>query len=127
MVYNTQIYNTTEDELIVQPYLKGKIQTLRGRCFLESGLITEAMKCFAATMRIMRYSFPANSILIRLKSIYLLEEQRLALTCFRSCKVGVIDGDAANYNDQFASCLAQMFIVYRVSILYLYSLRDYMD
>lgn len=109
-----QIYNTPEDELIVLPYLKGKIQTLRGRCFLESGLITEAMICFEATMKIMRYRFPTNPVMIRLRSLYLLKQQKLMLTCLRNCKVGSVRGDAANYNDQFASCLAQMFIVYRV-------------
>lgn len=113
-MYYIQIYNTAEDELIVLPYLKGKIQTLRGRCFLESGLIAEAMNCFEATMRIMHYGFPTNSILIRLKSLYMLEKLRLALTCLRGFRVGILDGDPANYNDQFASCLAQIFIVYRV-------------
>lgn len=99
------------------PYLKGKIQTLRGRCFLESGLIVEAMMCFEETVRIMKYNFPTNPLMIRVKSMYLLRQQQLMLTCMRPVSVGVVDGDAANYNDQFASCLAQMFVVYRVSLI----------
>ncbi|XP_058797056.1 adenylate cyclase type 10-like [Phymastichus coffea] len=109
------IYTSEDDALIVVPYLKGKIQTLRGRCFLESGLIVEAMECFEETVRIMKYKLPANPLMIRLKSMYLLEQQRLMLTCLRGAMLGVVDGDAANYNDQFASCLAHMFVVYRLS------------
>ncbi|KAJ8667553.1 hypothetical protein QAD02_009216 [Eretmocerus hayati] len=108
------IYNSPEDALIVLPCLKGKIQTLMGKCYLESGLLTEAMNCFENTLKIMKYKFPTNPIMIRMKAYVLLKKQSWMLTWMRNFKVGIIEGDEASYNDQFASCLAEMFIIYRI-------------
>ncbi|XP_014207878.1 adenylate cyclase type 10-like [Copidosoma floridanum] len=108
------VYDSSEDGLVVLPCLKGKVQTFRGQCFLESGLTAEAMLCFEATLKIMGYAFPKNRVSIGLKSAYLLQQQFLMLNCLRRFKVGSLRDDGARYNDQFASCLAQMFIVYRM-------------
>ena len=105
-----------EDELITLPYLGGKIKTLQGRCNLESGLISEAAQSLDNAMSTLGYSFPRTRAIVRCRSKILFEQQKLMLTCLRNWKVGVADGDAANYNDQLAKCLAQMFIVFQVKI-----------
>ncbi|XP_043285633.1 adenylate cyclase type 10-like [Venturia canescens] len=102
-----------DDELITLPYLFGKIKTLQGQCNLESGLINEAHRLLDQAIKSLGWNFPKTSIMARCKSRVLLEEQRLILTCLRDWKVGVAQGDAANYNEQLSNCLAQMFIVFR--------------
>lgn len=95
--------------------MTGKIKTLQGRCNLESGLITEAESSLLQAIDSLGYSFPRTRMMARCRSRILFEEQKLMLTCLRDWKVGVADGDAADYNDQLAKCLAQMFVVFRVS------------
>lgn len=110
------MYGTIKDGLITLPYLKGKIYTLQGRCFLESGLITEAETCFNLAVKTMGYYFPKSRIMIKTKTAIMLKKLKKILTWFRPCKVGILDGIAADYVDQFANCLAQMFIIFRVYI-----------
>lgn len=105
---------TTEDELITLPYLKGKIYTLRGRCFLESGLVNEAETCFNLAAKAMGYDFPKSKLIIKIKSAIMLKRLNQMLTWCRPCKVGIMRGMDADYVDQFAKCLAQIFIIFRV-------------
>lgn len=105
---------TIKDDLITLPYLKGKIYTLQGRCFLESGLLTEAETCFNLAAKTMGYYFPKSQIMIKIKMGVMLRKLKRMLTWLRPCKVGILDGIAADYVDQFAHCLAQMFTIFRV-------------
>ena len=116
MVLFIQINYSPDDKLMVQAYLKGKILTLRGKCFLKSRLITESRKCFESSLKIMGYNFPENLFVTKLKSFYFLRQQKLLMTSFRRFNVGVLKDSYDNYNDQLADCLAELFKVYRVSL-----------
>ena len=111
------MHGTIENELITLPYLRGKIYTLQGRCFLESGLLYEAENCFNQAVKAMGYNFPKSKLMIKIKSAILLKHLNQMLTWCRPCKVGIMTGVDAEYVDQFANCLAQLFTVYRVRFL----------
>lgn len=100
--------------MIAEPCLKGRIHTLRGRSYFNCGLLTEAEECFDLTLKIMGYSFPMNLLAIRIKSYYLLKLLTLTMTSMRSCWVGSLQGDVAEYGNQFANCLANMFELFTV-------------
>lgn len=117
------MHGTMEDGLITLPYFKVKIYTLQGRCFLESGLIAEAETCFNLAVKTMGYNFPKSRIMIKVKTAIMLQKLKRMLTWLRPCKVGILDGIAADYVDQFANCLAQMFIIFRVTIFNSFIIR----
>ncbi|KAL7291476.1 hypothetical protein TKK_0014741 [Trichogramma kaykai] len=109
------VHPPVSDELLILPYLKGKISNLRGKCFFESGMIYESMECFHTTLEVMGYKFPTSPFVVRIKSMCMLEQLKLMLTSSRSHKIGILRDDAANYNDQFAYCLAHMFKFFKLN------------
>ncbi|XP_043469303.1 adenylate cyclase type 10-like [Leptopilina heterotoma] len=116
-----QMNGTIKDDLITLPFLKGKIYTLQGRCFLESGLLTEAENCFNLAAKTMGYYFPKSQIMIKIKMSVMLKKLKRMLTWLRPCKVGILDGIAADYVDQFAHCLAQMFTIFRLKGMFIHA------
>lgn len=109
-----QMFDAREEELIVLPYLTAKIQTLEGRCYLESGIISEAQKKVNDAMNTLGYHLPRNELLIGLNSATQLELLRWKLACPKRRKNDTVDEDTRNYIEQLANCLALMFEVYRV-------------
>lgn len=81
---------------------------------MAGGLLIEASVCFEKTLEIMQYQFPESQLAIKLKSYFFLKQLRLNLTCIRSFWIGSLEGDVADYSDQFASCLAYMFDYFMV-------------
>ncbi|EFN85820.1 Adenylate cyclase type 10 [Harpegnathos saltator] len=107
------IFDADEEELIVLPYLTAKIQTLEGRCYLESGIISEAQKKLDSAMKTLGYHFPRSEFLIRLKSVTQLELLKWKLAYPKRWRDDAVDVDTKNYIEQLANCLALMFEVYR--------------
>ncbi|XP_063977452.1 uncharacterized protein LOC135162667 [Diachasmimorpha longicaudata] len=109
-----QIFKGDEDELVRFPLLKAKIRTLQGKCHLQIRLVDEALKCFADAVETLRYDFPKTTPMINIKSKILLGYQKVMLRYWGKYLVGMDEGDAADYNDQLAICLSQLFIVFRM-------------
>ncbi|XP_024946802.1 adenylate cyclase type 10 [Cephus cinctus] len=110
----SQMFQDSNDELNVLPLLSGKIQILQGRCCLEIGLVAKASEYLNQAIKTLGYSFPKTAAMSRIKSAMLLKQQRLMFGCLRQCTVGVLDGDAADFTDQLANCLAQMYILFKI-------------
>lgn len=106
--------DSLEDEAIRLPFLRGKIQTLQGRCCLESGQTKQAHHYLCEAIKSLGYSFPRSVIATKFKAVTSLGYQRMMLTCLRSCTVGTAEGYTADYTDQLSSCLAQLFKLFKV-------------
>lgn len=110
------MFDVSEEELIVLPYLSAKIQTLKGRCYLESGIIPEAQKKLDNAMNILGYHLPRREFLIGLKSMIQLKLLKWKLACRKHWRNDIIDVDIVNYIEQLANCLTLLFEVYKVRI-----------
>lgn len=108
------MFDADEEDLIVLPYLTAKIQTLEARCYLESGIISEAQKKLDDAMNSLGYHFSKSEFLISLKTATQLELLRWKLSCPKLWKNNTLDKDTTNYIEQLANCLALKFEVYRV-------------
>ncbi|XP_050456444.1 adenylate cyclase type 10-like [Cataglyphis hispanica] len=108
-----QIFETHKEESIFLSYINAKIQTLQGRCHLESGLLSEANKKLNDAMNSLGYYFPEHNFSINLKSTIQLELLRWKLICPKPWRIDIVDELTINYIEQLATCLAQMFEVFR--------------
>lgn len=106
-----------EEESLFLSYLTAKIRTLQGRCHLESGLLSEARKKLNEAMNSLGYHFPRHKFSINLKSTIQLKLLRWKLICPKPWKIDTADELTMNYIEQLATCLAQMFEVFRVKIV----------
>lgn len=107
--------------MIFLPYINSKIQTLLGQCYLESGSLFEAEEVLATALHSLGYSFPKMEFLIDIKTITQLIQLRWKLSCLGEFKLRddyIMAEDslaqAADYTEQLASCLTQMFDLFRV-------------
>jgi len=116
-ILNEQMYEANEEELIVLSYLTAKVQTLQARCHLESGLFAEAKRKLNEAMSNLGYYFPRHKFAIDVNSAIQFELLRCRLACPKNWKIETIDEYSINYIEQLSNCLAQMFNVFRVSIL----------
>ncbi|XP_066584846.1 adenylate cyclase type 10-like [Prorops nasuta] len=107
------MFTSSEDILIMYPYLTGKVQTLQGRCFIECGLLSEAEVVLLNAIKILGYQFPKGDMMADIRSRIEYHELKTTLTCCRACRVGRAEGPAANYSDQLAIALSFLFDVYR--------------
>lgn len=110
------MFESRQEELIILPYLTGKIQTLQSRCYLESGLISEAKKKLDEAMNTLGYHFPRHELMIELRTAFQLETLKWKLACPKHWKIDTADEPTMNYIGQLANCLAQLFEVFRVRI-----------
>ncbi|XP_071646995.1 adenylate cyclase type 10 [Temnothorax longispinosus] len=108
-----QMFETNEEKSIVLLFLTAKIQTLQGKCHLESGLLSEASKKLNEAMTSLGYNFPRRKFTIDLKSTIQLELLRWRLVCPKRWKIDTTDEFTTNYIEQLANCLAEMFNVFR--------------
>lgn len=113
-----QMFEINEEKSIVLFYLTAKIQTFQGRCHLESGLFSEAIKKLNEVMSNLGYTFPKRRFMLDLKSTVQLELLKWRLICPKHSRINA-DELTTNYIEQLASCLAQMFKVFRVSMIIL--------
>lgn len=113
------MFETHKEESIFLSYISAKIQTLQGRCHLESGLLSEAKKKLSKAMNSLGYYFPEHNFPINLKSAIQLELLRWKLICPKPWRIDTVDELTINYIEQLATCLAQMFEVFRVKIIVL--------
>lgn len=104
----------TEEKSIVLLYLTAKIRTFQGRCHLESGLLSEAIKKLNEAINGLGYNFSQRKFMIDLKARIQLELLRWRLICPNAWKLDTVDELTINYIEQLTNCLAQMFIVFRV-------------
>lgn len=111
------MFEINEEKSIAQLYLTAKIQTLQGRCFLESSFLSEAGKKLNEAMSSLGYNFPQRRFTIDLKSKVQLELLRWRLICSKQWKIDTTDELTLNYIEQLADCLAQMYNVFRVRII----------
>lgn len=114
-----QMFEINEEKSIVLFYLTAKIQTFQGRCHLESGLFSEAIKKLNEVMSNLGYNFPKRRFMLDLKSTVQLELLKWRLICPKHSKIDIADELTTNYIEQLASCLAQMFNIFRVSMIIL--------
>lgn len=115
-----QLFDFTEDELILVPFLTAKIQTLQGQCFLESGSVFEAEAILNMALSNLGCKFPRLEVMIELKSVIQLIQLKLKLLCFgRGKPESDYEESMMSYNEQLAGCLARMFDLFRV-IYYLF-------
>lgn len=119
ILFYVQMFDSSEEELVVLPYLTGKIQTLQGRCYLESGLISEAKRKLQKALKSLGYNFPRHRLMIDLKSTTQLNSLKWKLVCSNHKRNDITDPYTINYIEQLANCLAQMFDVFRVRIIIL--------
>lgn len=110
------MFESKEEEMIILPYLTGKIKTLQGRCYLESGLISEAEKKLDEAMGTLGYSFPRREFVIDLRSTVRLESLKWKLAFPKRWKIDNADEHTVRYIEQLANCLTQMFEVFKVKI-----------
>lgn len=107
--------------MVLLPYLTSKIQTLQGRCFLESGSIFEAEHILEMALENLGHRFPRLEIMIDLSSIVQLVQLKINLAC---TKDWMLDNDYVtenhDYTEQLAECLAQMFDLFRVTNLLIF-------
>ncbi|KAM0731371.1 Adenylate cyclase type 10 [Formica fusca] len=108
-----QMFETHKEESIFLSYITAKIRTFQGRCHLESGLLSEAKKKLNEAMNSLGYYFPEHNFPINLKSTIQLELLRWKLTCPKPWRIDTVDELTINYIEQLATCLAQMFEVFR--------------
>ncbi|KAL6429124.1 hypothetical protein ACFW04_008123 [Cataglyphis niger] len=108
-----QMFETYKEESIFLSYVNAKIQTLQGRCHLESGLLSEAKKKLSDAMNSLGYYFPEHNFSINLKSTMQLELLKWKLICPKPWRIDTVDELSINYIEQLAACLAQMFEVFR--------------
>lgn len=102
------------------PLLKAKIKTLQGQGHLQIRLVDEALKCFSEAVTTLGYDFPKTKPMINVKSKVLLGYQKMMLK-YRVRDLTIVNkGDAADYNDQLATSLSQLFLVFRVFLAILY-------
>lgn len=118
------MFETNEEKSIEMLYLTAKIQTFQGRCYMESGLISEASKKLNEAMNSLDYNFPQRKFMIDLKSTIQLEQLRWRLVCPKHWKIDTADELTTNYIEQLANCLALMFNVFRVRIIILQCVFD---
>ncbi|XP_046753179.1 LOW QUALITY PROTEIN: adenylate cyclase type 10-like [Diprion similis] len=116
-----QMKGLSEDEAITIPYLTGKIQTLHGRCCLESGQPKLAYDYLHAAIRSLGHKYPKSILANKFKAMLSLQYQKLMFRFLRSCTVGVANEYAADFSDQLANCLVQMFILFRTNRLWHHS------
>ncbi|CAL7939791.1 unnamed protein product [Xylocopa violacea] len=110
-----QLFKSNEDEVVLLPYLNAKIQTLRGQCFLESGSIFEAEQSLEMAVTHLGYKFPKLDMMIDLKSISQLMDLKVKLTCKKDWRLNTShENNSANYTEQLAQCLTQMFALFRI-------------
>ncbi|KAG5327734.1 ADCYA cyclase, partial [Pseudoatta argentina] len=108
-----QIAESNEEKSIFLSYLTAKIQTFQGKCYLESGLISEASKKLKKAMISLGYHFPQRKFAIDLKSTTQLELLKWRLICPKGWNIDTVDELTINYIEQLANCLVLMFVVYR--------------
>nr|XP_034172604.1 adenylate cyclase type 10-like isoform X1 [Osmia lignaria] len=110
-----ELFKSKDDEMVLLPYLTSKIQTLQGRCFLESGSIFEAEHILEMALENLGYKFPRLEIMIDLSSTVQLIQLKMNLTC---TKDWTLDNnyvtDSYDYTEQLAECLTQMFDLFRI-------------
>ncbi|KAL0114936.1 hypothetical protein PUN28_010469 [Cardiocondyla obscurior] len=63
-----QMFETNEENSILSLYLTAKIEMFQSRCYLESGLFSEANKKLKKAMSTLGYNFPQHKFMIDLKS-----------------------------------------------------------
>ncbi|XP_011690793.1 PREDICTED: adenylate cyclase type 10-like [Wasmannia auropunctata] len=111
-----QMFETNEEKSILLLYLTAKIQMFRGKCLLESGLLTEARKKLSEAMSSLGYSFPRRKFMVDLESTIQLELLRWRLICpKRWDKIDTADEFTTNYIELLANVLALVFNVYKRS------------
>ncbi|XP_076659700.1 adenylate cyclase type 10 [Halictus rubicundus] len=116
-----QLFQKTEDEIVLLPYLHSKIQTLQGQCYLESGSLFEAENILMTALNNLGYKFPKIEMMIDIKSIEELLKLRWRLKRWDQPEVlddrlipeGSIT-ETVDYIEQLAECLAQMFDLFRI-------------
>ncbi|KAL0101169.1 hypothetical protein PUN28_018787 [Cardiocondyla obscurior] len=108
-----QMFETNEENSILSLYLTAKIEMFQSRCYLESGLLSEASKKLKKAMSTLSYNFPQHKFMIDLKSTIQLEVLKWRLICPKRWKIDTVDELATNYIEQLANCLAQLFNVFR--------------
>ncbi|KAL0100538.1 hypothetical protein PUN28_019688 [Cardiocondyla obscurior] len=104
-----QMFETNEENSILSLYLTAKIEMFQSRCYLESGLFSEASKKLKKAMSTLGYNFPQHKFMIDLKSTIQLEVLKWRLICPKRWKIDNVDELATNYIEQLADCLAQLF------------------
>lgn len=111
------MFEANEEKSIALLYLTAKIQTFQGKCFLESGLLSEANRKLNEALNSLGYNFPQREFNINLKSLLQLEQLKWRLICPKPWKIDTADEFTTNYIEQLAKCLAQMFDVFRVRVI----------
>lgn len=111
------MFESSEDRSLVLPYLTGKVQIFEGQCYLESGYLSEAKTKLDLALNTLGYGFPRQEMAIDLMSVFQLELLQWKLACRKQGSADVADEYTANYIEQLANCLAQLFDVFRVRIV----------
>lgn len=89
---------------------------MQGRCCFESGQMKEAQNYLNEAMKSLGYYFPTTVFAIKLKSLILLGYQKIMMNnCLRNFTVGKVEGYSADFSDQLANCLAQLFKLCKVN------------
>lgn len=102
-----------ENEIVIFPFFAAKIQILQGQCLLETGSIFEAEELFEKAMLNLGYKFPKLEMMIDINSIMQLLNLKLKFIFMKDIKY--FEEEYQDYTKQLATCLIQMFKLYRVS------------
>ncbi|XP_076682511.1 LOW QUALITY PROTEIN: adenylate cyclase type 10 [Andrena cerasifolii] len=110
-----ELFESNEDEEVFLTYLRAKIQTLQGQCFLESGSIFEAEQTLEMALDNLGYTFPRLELMIDLKSFIQQIRLRFTLACSTDRRRNNdYEEISMDYTEQLAECLAQMFNLFRI-------------
>lgn len=101
-----------ENEIVISPFSAAKIQILQGQCLLETGSIFEAEELFEKAMLNLGYKFPKLEMMIDLNSKMQLLNLKLKFIFMKDIKY--FEEDYQDYTKQLATCLIQMFKLYRI-------------
>lgn len=101
-----------ENEIVIFPFFAAKIQILQGQCLLETGSIFEAEELFEKAMLNLGYKFPKLEMMIDINSIMQLLNLKLKFIFMKDIKY--FEEEYQDYTKQLATCLIQMFKLYRI-------------
>ncbi|XP_076283495.1 adenylate cyclase type 10 [Lasioglossum baleicum] len=116
-----QLFKSAEDEAILLPYIRSKIQTLQGQCFLECGSLFEAETTLLSALNNLGCKFPRLEMMIDMMSLEELLRLRWRLMCWNLTEdlenpiipEGTIT-ETVDYVEQLAECLGRLFDLFRI-------------